>query len=528
MKKFCVLFLLLALVFTLFAGCSNTETPAPSQTPSSGNNGGKTTPPPSNTPDPGEDEDEEPVTIEFWLADSAYIGLNGTKADLVNQAISDYAEEQIGVRVHLNWIQAADYPTQLTLAIANQETIDLAMFTPPAMQFGVIYNKDFASDITDLMNEYGQDILGTLGDYIKATSPGGRIYGVPTYRLLNMNQYLVMRKDILDELGMTALAENPASWDDVESIFAAFKAADYDFYAFGGGFSSGLGGDRPYYVGQQMGKIKAFDTLGDTNNIVFTDDNGNVSILTELPEWVNGAKRIRSWFDAGYIHPDVYTETKGERELLANNTIFGFFIISEFGVESSVLQQSGYEAVCNQLTAGVVDTAACVKFGLFVPVTATEPAAAVRFMNLLYTDANLVNLIVWGVEGETYVVNDKGEACYPEGTEAATCGYHGQDFKWGSQFLAMPWDGQGSDWRVRSEANFLSASPSKYLGFLADLTEYDTLTVAMATVKAEYLIQLCSGNYSDELYDEYIQKLKATGVDDYIGVFQQQLSDFMG
>ena len=34
-------------------------------------------------------------------------------------------------------------------------------------------------DLTDLLEEYGQDIKSILGDKLKGTSANGRVYGVP-------------------------------------------------------------------------------------------------------------------------------------------------------------------------------------------------------------------------------------------------------------------------------------------------------------------------------------------------------------
>lgn len=63
-------------------------------------------------------------------------------------------------------------------------------------------------------------------------------------------------------------------------------------------------------------------------------------------------------------------------------------------------------------------------------------------MNALYTSEELMNLLVWGIEGEDYVVED-GEAAYPEGVTEDTVEYHTADFLYGNYFLCYPWSGTG-------------------------------------------------------------------------------------
>ena len=46
-----------------------------------------------------------------------------------------------------------------------------------------------------------------------------------------------------------------------------------------------------------------------------------------------------------------------------------------------------------------------------------------KFLNLLYTNAEVINLIDWGIEGVHYVKNEDGTIRYPDGVTAETSTY---------------------------------------------------------------------------------------------------------
>ena len=57
-------------------------------------------------------------------------------------------------------------------------------------------------DISGLLEEYGQPILETAGSLMDATTVGDAIYAVPTYRNLVTSAYIIMRTDVLEDLGL--------------------------------------------------------------------------------------------------------------------------------------------------------------------------------------------------------------------------------------------------------------------------------------------------------------------------------------
>ena len=83
-------------------------------------------------------------------------------------------------------------------------------------------------DITDVAAQYAPRPFETIGDTVlSGVTIDGKLYGIPTYRVLNANYYIIMRGDILDELGLREQAQNMKTWADYESIMSAVKDSGF-------------------------------------------------------------------------------------------------------------------------------------------------------------------------------------------------------------------------------------------------------------------------------------------------------------
>lgn len=72
-------------------------------------------------------------------------------------------------------------------------------------------------------------------------------------------------------------------------------------------------------------------------------------------------------------------------------------------------------------------------FVWFVPVASKEPEAAVKFLNLFYTDERIINLFNYGIMDKHYVLNEDQTVSLPEGKTAENVGYYTtSDFLFGT------------------------------------------------------------------------------------------------
>ncbi len=528
-----VLALLLAAFMTagVLAGCSKSESGTQAPPANQDSETGSNEEAPDSEAGPEADGDgsgagektwDEVTDINVMLMDLRGVS---EQAQPVIDAMNAITEETAGVRIHVTWAGPGDYPTQINLAISGNEQLDLAMIIPvEACNFTTLTSNKQLMDITDYMNQEGKDALELVSKYIGAYSIDGKIYGVPAYRNYGSSVYLIMRKDILEQIDMLEKAENLTSWSEVEEIFAAV-AQQTDIAPIAGAknisFQAGT-----IFAGDKFTDSVSYDTLSDVLNVVYTDNEGNVSLLPENEDFKAQLDMVRRWNENGWIYKDSIVSTDHVDVLNKAGVSFCSIQTSELGVEASKKEATGYEMVCVELAPNMLGSTYVNKFGLGVPVTAQEPEAAIRWLNELYTNPELENLLVWGREGEDYVLTE-GEADYPEGKDASSVSYHTADFLYGNYFNAHPWKGNGADFRQVALASLEAAPISPYLGFAVDQSELSNVIAALTAVVDKYKGDILCGSFTDEQYEQYIGELKTAGVEEYLAAYQEQLKAWM-
>lgn len=525
-KKLISMLLSISMLAVVFTGCGTTsEEEVPENTEAEV----------TDTADEMENETEaeagggEITEINYWTweAGDGTAGSNSLGKE-VEDAINAITEEKIGVHVNFNWVNGADYATQLSLAILNGEQVDVAdYYYSGAGTFSQLYSSGSIMDITDLAAEYAPDAVATIGDTVlSGVTIGGKLYGIPTYRILNSNFYIIMRGDILDELGLREDAKNMKTWADYEKIMAAVKDSGFSGYATGGGAGFGMISNAGcIYQGENISDSYIYDPLGDVYFAVTTDQDGNAVNQVAMEESKNQFKMFKNWMDAGYMYPDSAFDSTGAKELFNQGVLFSVFAASEYGVETSWKASSGYDCECYLVGESPLNTSNVQKFGLVLPTTCKEPEAAMKWINLLYTDPEVMNLITWGIEGKSYEVAD-GVAQYIGDADALTSGFHNNDYKIGNSFLCLPWSGAVPTFREEALKVFQAAPSSNYLGLTVDTSGNESLISAISAVTDEFHGQMCGGFYSDELYQEYLDKLDAAGIDEYIALYQDSIDAF--
>ena len=466
--------------------------------------------------------DGDVTEINIMLMDLRGVSEN---AQPVIDAMNEITEASAGVKANVTWAGTGDYASKLNLAISGGEQLDVAMIAPiEACSFTTLISNQQLMDITEYMNNEGKDTLDLVSKYIGAYSIDGKIYGVPAYRNYGSSVYLIMRQDILEEIGMLEKAQSITTWAEVEEIFAAV-AEKTDLAPIAGSKNVSYQGGTLFGDDSFSGAV-SFDNLSDVLNVVYTDNEGNVSLLQENEAYRAQLDMVRGWYENGWVYKDSLVTTDHVDTLLKAGVAFSAIETSELGVEASKKEATGYDMVCVELAQNMIGSSYVNKFGMCVPVTAEEPEAAVRWINALYTNPDLTNLLVWGIEGEDYVVTD-GEADYPEGKDASSVSYHTADFLYGNYFNAHPWKGNGADFREVA-FNALESSPvSPYLGFAVDQSELTNTIAAITSVVDKYKGTIYCGTYTDAEFDEFVEALKTAGVEEYLEAYQTQLKAWM-
>lgn len=457
---------------------------------------------------------EEPVEIHF-----AYLTFNRISEDLesVESAIDAITVPKINVRVKLHPYSIADYSQQINLSLQSGEGLDV-FHTLGDLPQQVSQNK--VTDITDLIDQYAPEAKEIVGDnFLKTSTINGKLYGIPAYKGVALVPNLVYRADIMEEIGV-----DPAtikSINDLGDVFAKVKEKHPDMIP--------LVPNMPGELGLNL-TVYGIDTLSDSYFLpkaVLVGDSLNVVNYYETQEFKEVATLVRDWYTKGYILKDAATTTSAALELMTAGNAFSY--IASYSGEQAYVQiaaQTGHDIRMVRLGKPYLNTGSINALTWSVASTSQHPEAALKFMNLIFSDKDVINLIIYGIEGRDYVKVDADHVKYPDGQDANTVPYTAQLSCGivGNQFIQYAMAGTDmADLELMLEENKNSAvSPA--LGFTFDNSSVSNEESAVLNVINEYLPGLNTGSVDPEVeIPKFIDKLKAAGLDKIIAAKQTQL-----
>lgn len=475
------------------------------------------------------DEDLAEINMIYMSMSTLPSGLSDIEA-----AINEITESEINTHVNIEVIEVGNYAQQIGLKMSSSEVVDLMVTLPTASAaaFSVMASQGQLLDITEELAEYGQGITSTVGDLVKATTVDGAVYGVPTYRDLVTSTYIAMRTDVLEDLGLLEKAENMTTFTEYEEILETVKNSDkwdslVGIVAVGTGEILAKPGS--FQGVDAFADAKVFDQLGDMNKLICIDPEGEDPTIRNYyatDEYRAMYDIVKGWYDKGYIYKDANTTKETGSSLVKSNVAFSMIVSGDISVEVTQTGSCGYDMTCVKIVTQPLSTYNCQKFVWVVPSTAAEPEAAVKMMNLMYTDERICNLLAWGIEDVHYTVKD-GIAYFAEGTSADNTAYHMVDFTFGNQFLVLPWEGSDPEIREKAKEAMDNAPISAYLGFSCDTTDISTDLASVINTINEYRPSIESGMASEADYEAFLEKLEVSGAQAVVDTYQEQLNAWL-
>lgn len=469
-------------------------------------------------------------TVEIDMYGLSFYGEDGLEE--VMAAINEISEEQINVHVNYTAMDVATYSEQIGLMMSGGESFDLVLVTAiPVVGFTTMQSQGQLMDITEYLSVYAPETEELMADYLDCTTVDGSVYAVPCYRTYNSSYYIIMRTDILEELDLVEEAEAIDSWSDYEAILQ--KVADAQdslpedmqtnaVITSQDGNGCVLTGAYSDIAADAFAEDYGFDTLSDTTKLIYVDEDGTVGNYFATDDYAATIERVHEWYEEGLVYKDAATTADTGDTQMANGITFSYIDTCEIGVEASKATSTGYDVTCVEIHSVPLQTLAGNMWAWGVPVTSENPEAAVAFMELMYTSAEIENLFVYGIEGRDYELNEEGEAVILEDGE-----YQSSDFFFGNQFLAYAPEGTGGDFREVALASLEEAEFSEYFGCVVDTDDISNEITAISNVLTKYQSGLESGTTDPALLEDMLAELEDAGVQTVIDHYQEQLDAWL-
>lgn len=446
----------------------------------------------------------------------------------IEMAINEISEQEINTHVTLTMLETGNYDQQMNLMLSSGEPVDLMVTLPMgSTSLTVMASQNQLTDLSQLLPEYAPTVVSELGGLLDATSIGGQVMAVPTYRGCASGLFIVMRTDVLEDLGLLEKAKNMKSFKEYEEILEAVKTSE-KWKNLAGIVPQSSGGSilpKPMTVcyADQFSDTTFVDNLGNTQYAVSITDNGSkVENAFATEAFKKNYEIVKAWNDKGYIYADSATTTESGDNLIKSNVAFSEITTTEYvGADAAAAANCGMEMTSVLIARPPLTTGDLSKFTWAVPSTSKNPEAAAAFLELMFTDSRVANLFAWGIEGTDYEVDANGIAHYIAGNE--TPSYHTVSFLNPNCFLLHPWEGYDADYNEVSKKVMDETPKSPYLGFSVDAAEISGETSAITNVIAEFQPQILSGDADENTFNSFLDKLNSSGMERIVHTYQEQL-----
>ena len=440
---------------------------------------------------------EEAVAANLSAADIENSKIRKGVENAINGYLAELHKEKkikdIQVAIHLiPWDPS--WTEQAIGALMNDEKIDL-IFTADWEGYVQEIQAGKLTPLGDLLESDGQGILETLpSDFLEGIKVNGQIYGIPTNKELCVPSGFIVNKTAALEIGWDPDADPVKTTEELEPYLQAYKEKYPDRYPYL--MEKDRWSDEPWgheWIGlpEDVLDMKfAKDAEGNYDETVYS--------IFETEEQEKHIRLMYEWMQKGYIDPAAadpnynYNAVFGSGNFLVftqplkgNN----FKSIEMYGqnhkagdpeFECTEIVMQGKYKVTNQAGGSM----------FAIPKSSQKKNLAMQYLNLMHSDAKLVNLMLFGEEGVNYTKANDTQVDLVD--DANWYGMHGGAWTVGNTKLQYVKTDEDPEKNAKLQEYALDAPMTASYGFRFDSKKAKTLD-AVTEVVQKYAFGLMTG-----------------------------------
>lgn len=550
MKKrtICLLLAMIMVLSIVLAGCSKTaETPAADETPA--------TTEPAETTDNTEtpeapEETAEPAleqkTIQLMITGAG----KQANSDKVWAAFNEQLQQYVpNTTVEFIDVPFEEYSEKFSQVLASGEGVDLAwtgwlINKPQNIADGNLMPLD------DLLAAYGQGIVDILGEEvveIHRNAADGKLYYLPSWQgLCGERRGWLVVTEIAELAGDTWIEDTEAAlnkWrnnytgiEDFQAVLdqaTKYLAAAKEAGKLGAGINTG----RAFGWSMYNGMYSFLGVGGAEIGITYCDGTFTVKDGVAGEHYKLYAKTMADWYKEGYIRSDIMSVDTSTLTTPKNGEITDTTYV--FSCDPYLTEADQEAAIADagmDMTYLPIEENAYLILGgdtsYAIPYCADEPERAMMVLNAIYSQPDLYNTLIYGIEGEDYTKNADGTitTSYVGASPTADDSYGIQRWIIGSCKNALINNGTDPNYYADLEALEATAQVNPFLNFTFDRTNVEGICASILNVYYEYGPQLDNGVAGDnweELYNNYMAARKDAGIEELVTEFQNQLNAYI-
>ena len=535
--------LALAIICLMLAACGSTTpavtqqadaTAAPTKAPAATADEGEAAEEPAVEEPEGIDISKSVNLVGYLLGDEL-VGMSKVMAALNEKFTAD-----INATMEIRYIGWGDMASKYPLVLASGDldwiyTAPWAYYTQEA-QKGAFYPLD-----TGMIEKYMPKHFAVL-DPVAYDQVTIEINGEKQWFMIctstpdKATQSFLIRKDLREKYGVAEFSRI----SDIEPYLAAIKENEPAMTPMM--LDNTYDVKRPFgdqMLEQGMVGSDMYGATGSGLNIMYDwrVTTGEVFTLYEEPyrqAAIDTAKIVKSWYDAGYINPDVFGNTVRSKESFSQGksaVAFGNSIDLQSNMATAVDNGWDIEIIPILLPDGKAARNAYTQNGVAIAATTKNVERVLMAMDLLYQDPDYVMLSYFGIEGENYQMTADGKVGMPEGVTNDTNTYPTDvaGFWFVSKDLQPPLESWTDSYIAHREAltDILINNPMN--GFQTNKDATKTEEANCINVAMQYGQPLFIGAVADvdAAFAEMESKMQAAGFDKIVEEGKRQIAEFV-
>lgn len=452
------------------------------------------------------DDLDKPVALKWYLAGDS----QESDTPMVLEEVNKILKEKINSTIDLVVYALEDeYDLRINAALAAGEAIDIVLTSDRIVNYYQNASSGYFAELDTYLDRYPaiSEILGE--DFLNASRVNGKNYAVPANRKKVHNWGYILRKDLVEKYSLDI--SQVKSIEDIELFLEIIWENETRVTPL-----AIAGTDAPF-------QLLDWDTVigGDVPGALYSD-NRDAKIINQFfaPESIDNYKLMKKWYDRGYIHPDA-ASMQNLPELLKTGKFFAAVQELEPGKDAAISASTGFPWVQVEITRPVMSNRETREAMLAIPAGSQNPERAFRFIELLYTDSELINLLRFGIEDIHFskVSENVIRLEDPENSRYNP----GDTWRFGDCFKNYLTDKEDPQkWYKLLDFNSRGLVLDS-LGFVFDNTATESQATACKNIVQAYCGLLFTGSDEvDRTAEQFRRELKAAGVEDLIAEMQNQ------
>ena len=485
--------------------------------------------------------DLKPVTLKIWFHGS---NVSPEASEKVLAELNPYLQEKIGVTLDVIWGTWGDFDTAVVTALAGGDNVDM-YFTCnwSANEYNRYARDGYWVKLDELLPEYGADLLELIPEGIWECAStdgydGKGIYAVPALKDTATQNCWDVNGTLLAELGYDVDAICAEGLDYYSDEFEEMLQAAKDYKA--------EQGEKDFYplVVEPM----VLERLVNNTSIV-TGDLGGANVLSyyydpahpsndigsqivnkyATPEFAKYAARTYELSQKGFISPSTQNVGTSNDYLNACQQSASYLFGTQsyaYGCEIDFSNARGIDVRMVPAAGAYMDSTSGQGAMIAISTVSKNPERALMFLDLLNSDPYVMTTLNYGLEGYTFEKNEDGTISFIQENRA---NYSPWRNGMGNIRILPPSADEGLTYWDDFSAYYDAAEALPYGSFIFDNSVVETEGAAIANVYAEYGFNLVSGAVDPEtVLPEFLAKLDAAGMEDFVAAANEQLAAHMG